>query len=172
MKQAVGNRRVRRRIAVVPRRISCEARALHVSAEVNVMRHEEIEPSVAVVVEERGARAPAGVACAGRRRNVGKGAVALVAEHVVGAKPGDVDVYPAVVVVVTGRGAHAIDGNGQTGRLRDVGEPQATVGRRGQIIAVETTGRTGPASFGAEGLALNGEEIEVAVVVVIEERAA
>ena len=74
--------------------------------EVDVVGDEEIEPSVAVVVEEGGARAPSRAWCgeAGAGGDVGERAVAVVAKQPVLAVERDEQVAVAVVVVV-GRGS-------------------------------------------------------------------
>ena len=72
---------------------------LHVAAD------EEVEVAVAVVVREAAARRPAAAGDPGLRRDVGEGAVVVVAVEVIPAHAGHVDVFPAVAVHV-GR-AHA-----------------------------------------------------------------
>ena len=77
-----------------------------IEAQVDVVRDEQVEMSVVVVVAEGGPGRPAGIADSGARRDIGERAIAIVAEEMIGAEAGDVEVFPAVVVVITGRYAH------------------------------------------------------------------
>jgi len=104
------------------------------------MRDEEIEMAVAIVVDERGARAPQRIGEARLRRDVGERAVAAIVEERRGAEPGDEQVEEAVVVVVADGRAHAVDAQREPGTVGDVGEAKApgAVTRDGQVVAEET----------------------------------
>ena len=88
---------------------------------------EQVEPAVAVVVEEHGARRVPGVAEARRRGDVTEAALAVVLEeHVAGPDRRDVQIRIAVVVDVGKRGRHAdLARHRDTGRGGDVLEPAA-----------------------------------------------
>ena len=72
------------------------------------MPDEQIQPAVAVDVDERRRHAPARVACPADRGHIGEGAVAVVLEQLVVAELCDVQVDAAVVVEVAGRDAHSV----------------------------------------------------------------
>ena len=85
--------------------------------EIHVIRDDEIEVAVAVVVDERTTGAPGltGSRDAGFLRNLGEHSVIVVVEPVL-AVVGDVEIFPSVVVVVAD--AHALAPAGcRTGRL-------------------------------------------------------
>ena len=74
-----------------------------------VVADEQVEPAVAVVVDERRRHAPAAaIVRAGLLRDVGERAVAVVAEQLAAAEAREVEVDAAVVVEVAGRDAHAV----------------------------------------------------------------
>ena len=92
---------------------------------------------------------------------------------------GDEEIGIAVVVVVADRGAHAVHTQANAGGFGDIREMQraAAVGGGNEIVAEEATGRrsASPASrlrrgVERQGRALHEEDVEIAVVVVIEER--
>ena len=142
-------------------------------AVVDVVDDVEIEIAVAVVVEEAGTDRPALSAADARPGgDILEGAIAAVAPQLVGAEVGEEDVDMAVAVDVTGRDAHAVAGGVQAARCRDVGETQLALAVR-QLVAVETVGPEVVAALrrSSDRRTLNQVEIEVAVVVVVEERA-
>ena len=123
VEQQVGGRRVVvARRAVVGHARQAVALPLGGRAPVDVARHEEIEPAVRVVIEERGARAPAGSGDAGRRRHVAKAPAPVVLEQHVPPEVRDIQVGVAVVVVIAGRDAHAVPGASAPLPLRHVVE--------------------------------------------------
>src|SRR3954468_18800598 len=87
--QTIWYRPVIARTTVV--RSTRRVRALLVSChcEVQIIRDEEVEISVAVVLEERGPRAPQGIADAGLPCHVAKRAVPVVSEERLRSKTGD-----------------------------------------------------------------------------------
>jgi hypothetical protein len=87
----------------------------------------QVEPAVLVVVEEHGARAEARVGDARPGRDVREPAGAQVAEQLVPAEPGDVEVDLAVVVVVRGRRAEPVHLDREPRRLRHVAEAALAV---------------------------------------------
>ena len=92
--------------------------------EVHVVGDEQIEPAVAVVVEETAAGAPAaaGARHAGLFGHIGERAVAVVVVEHVPAPIADEQIVEAVVVVVADAASLAPSGMGQPGLLRDVGK--------------------------------------------------
>ena len=135
-----GHRLVGARAAVVARPHRVLADLVGGEREIEVMRDEEIEMAVAIVVDERGARAPQRIGEARLRRDVGERAVAAIVEERRGAEPGDEQVEEAVVVVVADGRAHAVDAQREPGTVGDVGEAKApgAVTRDGQVVAEET----------------------------------
>ena len=93
----------------------------------HIVHHEEVEVTVAVIVEEGGAAAPGVVAA-------DPGVVGDVRERPptlrssrLRSESGEVDVLPAVAVIVPHRHAHAVEVQVQASRLGDVGEVALTV---------------------------------------------
>src|SRR5262249_38801171 len=134
--------------------------------ELDVVADEEIKMAITVVIEEGAACAPTVrfVVDASLLRDVGEGAVAVVAEKNVVAPESAEEVVPVVVVVITdadtGLPAAATD----AGFFGDVGE------RSVAIVFVKVRGGSlarGPIL--AEKRAVCGIDVEPAVIVVIEE---
>ena len=130
----------------------------------DVVRDEEVELAVAVVVEPGGAGREGGVAQAGLRGHVAELAGAFVVKEVVAAESGDVDVVAAVVIVIADRHAEAVDFDVEAAAARHVGE------RAVAVVAVERGG--GVAAVRDEVLAVDEEDVEPAVAVDVEEGAA
>ncbi len=96
---------------------------------------------------------------------------ALVAPHPVGAEVGDVEIGPAVVVVVAGCHSHAVTVGHQLAVAGDVRESQLSCDL--EIVAEEAIGKGLLQDLAwPEHASLNQVDVEVAVVVVVEERAA
>ena len=156
------------------RRIALPVRFLGV---VQVVPDEQIEPAVAVVVEEGGGNAPPGTGGAGLGRDVGERPVPLVPVHLVGPEPRQVEVDRAVVVVVAGGHAHAVAARGDARLVRHVPEPQPALpaGPRLEIVAIQPVARRLPRGRRQEWIAvpepsaLHQVDVEVAVVVVVEQ---
>ncbi len=129
----------------------------------HVVRDVEVHVAVAVVVAERAACAPPGVRDAGLPRDVGERPVAAVpVERVPSHRARHIHVVEAVVVVVGDADAHAPAAAREAAAGRDVGELAVAVVpvQRGQRVAA-----------GLRTLArgtVDDEEVEVAVVVVVE----
>src|SRR5258706_3135113 len=131
---------------------------------VHVAGDEEIEEAVAIEVSPGGSGGPAADGYAGFFRDIGEGAVVIVAVKAIFAEVGDVDVGPAVVVVVSDGDAEAPALVGYTGFFRNVGEGAIV------IIVEERGARGGLGAFhGCAGLAVDEVNVEPAGVVVIEE---
>ena len=112
--------------------------------EVEIVGDEEIEIAVAIVVDERGARAPPGVADAGGLGDVGERAVAVVAVQRLRAERGHEEIEVAVVVVVADRRAHAIGAGADAGGVSNVGEVElARLVRCDSEVVAEQTARRG-----------------------------
>src|SRR5436190_19803857 len=102
----------------------------------DVIAHEQVEPSVVVVIEPGAAGAPvlAGAADTGLSRYVLEPPIPFVMEQAVAADRGDKNVRLSIVVVIAGRHAHAVETRIQSRARGDVREaPLAVVviqGRR------------------------------------------
>ena len=83
--------------------------------EIDVIREEQIELSVAVVIEERGRGAPARIIDAGLARHIAKSAAAEVLQLLIGTQIRDIEIHPTVVVEVTGGHSHPIAGGQNPG---------------------------------------------------------
>ena len=129
-----------------------------------VLRDEEIEPAVAIVVDPRAPRAVAHrlLSQAGLPGHVRKRAVAVVViQHVV-AVVGDEEIVKSVVVVVADCHRRGPSGVRQARLLGHIGE------RAVAIVLVKPVGSAGWSIF--EARAAQNQEIEPAVVVVVEKR--
>ena len=181
VQQGVGSQRVRQRTAVLVRPGGRGALLVQGDAPLRVVADEQIEPAVAVVVEERSGRAPLPVIAAALGGHVGEGTASVVAQQVVGAEVEQVQIEVAVVVVVAGHDTHVVRGRPEACALRDVGESQEprAVGADLEVVAVEAAGERQrmlglehrvlePISL--EQRALAEVDVEIAVAVVVEDR--
>jgi hypothetical protein len=102
---------------------------------------------------------------AGLDGDVGKCAVAIVMEELVGIDVGNENVGATIVVVITDRDAHAIAGTGKASFFSDVGKCAVVV------VAVEAVRVDGRGFFERRDLgAIDTVDVEEAVVVVVKER--
>ena len=160
-----------RRAVVAPAR---DAEALDVAGEAvdQVVADEQVEPAVAVVVEERRRDAPAArVADAGGFRHVGERAVAVVAEKHGARESRAIQVHEAVVVEVARRDAHAIRPQANPALGSDIREPDRVraVGVRDGIVSEQSVASPLGRPVGSQQVPLRDVDVEVAVVVVVEE---
>src|SRR5262249_33343575 len=134
---------------------------------------EELGGAVGVVVHERGGGAPGRVGPAGLARPVGERAVAVVVVERGAAEAGDEQIEVAVVVVVADRRPHAVVAQCESRLLGDVGEMQRplAVSPDREIVPEEPGGRS-RRSFPEGGAAPHAEYVQIACVVVVEERGA
>src|SRR5579883_864428 len=129
----------------------------------HVVRDEQVEPAVAVVIDPRAAAAVADarVQQAGAFGHIGEGAVAVVVEQQVLAPAGDEKIVEAVVIVIPDGDAGGPHGAAQAGFFGDIGE------RAVAMVAVEPDRRARrrvlPAPAGEQN------DILPAVVVIIDE---
>ena len=129
--------------------------------EIDVSRDEQIEEAVVVEVSPRRARAPAAAGQAGPGRHLSEGAVAVIAEQDVVAVERQVQIVEAVVVVIADGNPLSPPAARYPGFLCHIGEGAVAVA----VIEVRMLhGR-----FRADGRPVREEQIEDAVVVVIEE---
>src|SRR5207247_6318725 len=89
---------------------------------VDIVGDDEVEPAVAVVIEEAGRRGPQGVFDSGGLGDVDEGAVAVVAEEADAAVFGNENVGETVVVDVGDGDAHAVTADVEAGAGADVFE--------------------------------------------------
>ena len=108
-----------------------------------VVGHVQVEVAIPVVVEPGRGDAPQRLLEPRRSRDVGEGAVAVVAVEDVGAVVQDVEIEIAVAVVVGRGGAHAVAPVADAGLLGDVGE------RAVAVVAVEGVGQLALAGRGS-----------------------
>ena len=134
--------------------------------EVDVVGDEQIEAAVAVVVEEAAAGAPAlrRSRHAGLLGHVGERAVAVVVVEDVAAPVADEQIVEAVVVVVADAAALSPARMRQPGLARHVGEGAVAV------VVEQVTGRLRRLHRRIEAGAVHQEDVQPAVVVVVEQR--
>ena len=170
---------VRRTVVAPPR----HAQAVHVGGGVVVQTgsHEQIEPAVPVVIDERRRHPPApAVLRSGLSGDVGECPVAVVAKHHTAGKAGAIDVREAIVVKVANGGAHAVGPEIDAAFIGDVGEMKRAraIFVEDEIVAKQAIfQRTlrreqsiGDRPVGAKHLSLGHVYVEIAVVVVIDQR--
>src|SRR5215475_205239 len=137
-----------------------------IHAEVDVVRHEEVNVPVIIDVAKCATRAPELRPDAGFLGDVGKRTVSIVVIQLVSAKAGDVEICPAIVVVIGRTRSHAEAGHTNTGLRGHIGE------RTVLIIAVQTMPGSRRFLLVGEGTTIHKENIRPAIVVVIEDDAA
>ena len=133
-----------------------------------------------IEIEKGGARAPTAIIRAGVLGHIGKCPVTVVAQELVGADVGAIEVHPAIVVEVAGGHPHAIVRGDNPRRLGDIGEfhHPGAVRLHLEIVAVETIGKRQRmldhrrqlviGLLRAQQLTLGPPDIEVTVPVVVE----
>ena len=123
-----------------------------------IVRNEQIEKSVAVIIDPGSGKARTPNLESGLLRDIGKGAVAIVVEQLalsgIKAETRNKDVGKAVVVVIAHRDPVRVDARVEPGTDRDIGESAVAV------IVV----KSGAAEGGSD------RDIEETIVVVIEDR--
>src|ERR1051326_3182283 len=88
-----------------------------VDGPLHIMRDKQVQLAIIVIVEPHRAGGEAGVGHAGFRGYISKLAVAKIAEKMIAANGGDIDVVKAIIVVVANRTTQAIYLDGQAGCL-------------------------------------------------------
>ena len=135
-------------------------------AKIHVVGHEEVEPPVFIVVEEAAARVPPGTRAAldeaGLFRDVGERAVAVVVIERVLAPVGHKEVVETVVIVVPDANSLAPTRARETRLPGDVGK------RAVAVVVIQMVGGLLPLWEALERRAVHLEDVEPAVVVVVE----
>ena len=129
--------------------------------EVHIVCHHEIEPAVAVIIDKRATRSPAGPDA--WRRDVREGSVPAVAEQQVFSPVGNVEIDEAIVIDVAG--AHPLS-------PARFGEPRLSayvLKCAVALVAVKVVHRLLTRWKAIELRRRNGENIHQAIVVEIEE---
>ncbi len=129
--------------------------------EVEVIAHDQVQPAVAVEIDERGRDAPVAVRQTGGRGDVGESAAAQIEEEPDAVGLGDQDLGQAVVVHIADSQAIAIAGHVGAGAGTHILEPAV-----GQLV-VEPVRRRGGRMDVVDEI-----NVEPTVVVEIQERAA
>jgi hypothetical protein len=170
--------------------LSRQAQALDVARDrvIQVVADEQVEPPVAIDVDERRRHAPPVIGRAALAGHVGEGAVALVLEQLVRAERRDVQIDAPVVVVVASGGAHPVGAHVDAARVRHIRELErvrgsglggrAAFGHGAPQVVPEQPRPQRSLGFHRRAIdgditkhpALDHEHVEVAVIVVVEER--
>ena len=95
-------------------------RLIPLNSEVDIVQYDQIQAAVAIIVDERCARAPSRIVYARFLGYIRKGPVAVVVIKNIGAKIRHVDIGIAVVVVIANRYAHAVPDVTDAGTFRDI----------------------------------------------------
>ena len=132
---------------------------------VDIVRDEQIRPSIAVIVTEGSAGRPTVVAAqSSLLGDIRKRAVAIVAVENDSAEAGHQQIRTAIIVVVADSCAHCPAGIANAGLVRDVRE-RAIV-----IVVVERTLRLLPGQRHLHACGVREVDIRIAVLVVIDQR--
>src|SRR3977135_4078110 len=78
-----------------------------IDVEIDVVRNKQIEFAVVVIIHESGAGGPARIADARFLSDVGKRAVAVISEKMVGPETRYVDIVGAIIIVISDCHSHA-----------------------------------------------------------------
>ena len=179
--QAIAPRPVHGRRAVIAS--PCQPGALLVRFDVplHVVPDVQVQPSITIVVDERGRHAPSGEIRAALHRHVGEGSVTVVAEQLVLPNVRQIQVDAPVVVEISRGHAHPVRMRVYAARFGDVREMQHArpVGQHAQIVPVKAPlerqrgrldRRLAQRLPFAQHLPLDDVHVEVAVVVVVQQR--
>ena len=140
---------------------------------IEIAGDEQVQPSIVIVIEESGGGRPATGADARLRRHIGERSIAVVAVEGVPPIARDVEIRESVVVVIADGHAHAVvvPGAGETRRGCHIRETAVAVLPIQPVpIRRIPTGEVGGEFCGIVQLpAVNQEDVEKAVVVVVEQ---
>ncbi|MBM3818737.1 MAG: hypothetical protein FJW14_06965 [Acidimicrobiia bacterium] len=162
--------------------MSAGGQAIEVAVEAveEIVADVEIEPPVAVDVDEGRRHAPPpGVRRAAPRGDVAEPAVAVVVQQHAAIEPGAIEIDASVVVEIARGHAHAVGPHVDAAGVGDVGEPQQgrPVRRGREIVPEETVARNSARRkhrllgglARAKHLALDEIHVQISVVVVVEQ---
>ena len=90
--------------------------------EIDVIRHDQIDKTVAIVIAKSGAQLTIGLPHSGLGRDIGKGAVTIVPIKNIPAKAGDIKVGPAIIIKISDGAAHRETGMANARFFGDVGK--------------------------------------------------
>src|SRR5262249_5837237 len=131
-----------------------------------VAADEQVEIAIPVIVEPGGARAPRGTRSSRRACYLGEGAIAVVMKQMAAAVGGEIQVRMAVVIIVSHRSPHPIAVDRQPDLACGVFEAAV------RPLVIEGRVERAPAFEAREAGGVDQEQIEAAVAVIVEERAA
>ena len=154
---------VRFRSAVRLGRAIQRAPQIQLRAPLHIVRDEQVQLAVAIVIEPRRAGAEARVLNARALGHIAKFSVALVVKKMIAIERGDVHVFAAVVIVIGNGDAHSVHFDIQAAAARNIGE-RAVV-----VVVIER--RQGFPAAGRPVLAVDQQNVRPAVAIGIEERA-
>src|SRR6266851_1498845 len=135
-----------------------------INVEIDVSRYEQIQLAVVVVIQKRSAGGPLGRAHTRDFGNVAESTVAVVLKQVVLPEAGYEKIIKAIVVIVTNGDSHAPTNICETRFVRHVSKGAVA------IIVVESASGLAAGLHQIDCKRVNEEDIEIAVVVVIEQR--
>src|ERR1035438_10716410 len=89
---------------------------------IDIVCDHKIDKAIAVVVAKRRAGGPTAIGDSSFGRDVGKGAIAIIAVEDVAPETCNVYIGPAIIVIITDRSAHGEAGSRHSGFSGDIGE--------------------------------------------------
>src|ERR1700720_1790368 len=135
-----------------------------INVEIDVSRYEQIQLAVVVVIQERSAGRPLGCSYTGGLGNIDESTVAVVLKQMVLPEAGYEKIVKAIVVIVTHGASHAPTDIVETRLVCHISKGAIT------IIVIESAARLAAGLHQIDCKRVNEEDIEIAVVVVIEQR--
>src|SRR5215813_6323135 len=135
-----------------------------IQIEIYIIRDEQIELAVVVIVKKGGPGGPTRIIHAGFFGHVSKGPVAVVAQQMVWPETGDVHVIKPIIVVIADGHTHAESNVTNAGLVSDVGKRSIVV------IVIESAPGLLPCFCQIYGKRVNKINIEVSIIVVVKQR--
>ena len=181
VKQPIALRAVHGWSAVVAPAGQAGALLIRLNVPDDIIADVQVQPSIAVVVEERRGDAPSRDVSAALFRYVGERSIAVITKQLVAPEIRDVQVDAAIVVEIGCGDTHAVPAGIDSALFGDVGEIERarSVRVHHQVISEQAPfeghrggwdGRLAQCLSLAEHLSLHEEDIEVAIIVVVQER--
>ncbi len=142
-----------------------------VEVPLHVAQHDEIEQAIVIEVHPGCGRRPTAAAGAGALRDIGEGSVSVVVIEMVAAEAGYIEIVVSVIVVVADSYAHVVSDTLKASLLRYILKGSVRL-LMVEAVPILRAGLLRDRSLGrgiAERRSVGEEDVESAVVVVVEE---